>query len=393
MKINFTDNKLKIKKNGIFKTILENHLIYYPTPANFNYSYSFGSLVGLFFSMQIITGVFLAMHYSADIDLAFRSVHHIMEDVNNGYIFRYAHANGASMIFALLYLHMARGLFYRSYLYDRKYLWWSGMIIFVLMMGTAFIGYVLPWGQMSYWGATVITSLLTTIPVIGEDMAMWIWGGFSISNATLVRFYSAHYLLPFLIVGVILAHLTILHLVTSTNPLQIPTTDKVSFHPYFTFKDLFIFTVVLTVFFYLVFFQPNLLGHPDNFIAANPSLTPMHIVPEWYFLPFYAILRACPEKIGGVCSMGLAIVVWFIIPLYKTPTYLLPGQVSEIHKVFVCLFYAIFAILMFLGMKGAIDPYVTGSRVCSVLYFIYFLVIIPGVPYAEKYMMKKGCHN
>lgn len=273
------NNVTTIKKSP-YATILSNHIFYYPTPINLNYAWSFGSLVGLFFGLQLVSGIFLAMHYTPHIDLAFMSVEHIMSDVNAGYIFRYFHANGASAVFIFMYLHIARNLYYQSYV-TRPRLWYTGLVIFLLMMATAFIGYVLPWGQMSFWGATVITSLVTAVPFIGEEIAYWIWGGFSINNATLNRFFSAHYLLPFIVTGIIMAHLVELHTEGSTEPTTLPTTpSKIRFHPYFSYKDAFIFTFCFSLFGLLVFYWPNLLGHSDNFIPANPLVTPAHIVPE-----------------------------------------------------------------------------------------------------------------
>jgi cytochrome c oxidase subunit 1 len=293
-----------------------NHLLYYPTPSHLTYNWSYGSLVGLFFAMQLITGIFLAIHYTPHVDYAFASVEHIITDVNGGYLFRYFHANGASIVFIFMYLHVARNLYYQSYL-TRRVLWYSGLVIFLLIIGTAFIGYVLPWGQISFWGATVITSLVTAVPFVGEDIAYWVWGGFSINNATLTRFFSAHYLLPFLITGLIGLHLMLLHTDGSSDPLTLGVTpDKLTFHPYFSYKDAFIFFIALAGFSLLVFYTPNLLGHSDNFLPANPLVTPAHIVPEWYFTPFYAILRACPNKIGGVISMLSAILILFAVPAY-----------------------------------------------------------------------------
>lgn len=367
--------------------IIANHILFYPTPSNFNYSYSFGSLVGLVFALQILTGVFLAMHYTPHIDLAFQSVEHIMTNVKNGYLVRYMHANGASLIFILIYLHIARGLYLKSYLHERRNLWWIGIVIFLLMMGTAFIGYVLPWGQMSFWGATVITSLVTAVPFVGENIAFWVWGGFSVSNATLNRFFSLHYLLPFVVAGIICLHLVFLHTATSTNPVQILDPDKIAFHPYFTIKDTFAFTVTLTFFMLFVFYYPNLLGHSDNFIPANPLVTPAHIVPEWYFTPFYAILRACPNKLGGVISMLGAILILFALPLYKIPKRSVPASLSTLHKIFFWIFAFIFLTLLVLGGKPAAAPYVMCSKIFSVLYFIYFLVIVPVIPYVEKHIL------
>jgi quinol-cytochrome oxidoreductase complex cytochrome b subunit len=353
------------------------HIIYYPTPISINYAWSFGSLVGIFFALQIITGAFLAMHYTPHVDLAFQSVEHIMTDVNYGWLFRYMHANGASFIFILMYVHIARAMYYRLYTGKRQFLWWSGIFIFFLMMATAFIGYVLPWGQMSFWGATVITSLVTAIPFIGENIAFWLWGGFSVGNATLVRFFSLHYLVPFLITAIIFTHLALLHNVGSSNPLQHATADKKPFHPYFTIKDSFILSVALTIFFIIVFFYPNTLGHPDNFIPANPLVTPAHIVPEWYFTPFYAILRACPNKLGGVISMLCAILVLFILPFFKITPNSMPTNSTYLYPITYWLFISNFMILMFLGGQPATAPFVLSSKFFTLTYFWYLLFNIP----------------
>ena len=374
-----------INSKSTILQVISNHILNYPTPINFTYAYSFGSLVGLFFALQLFTGIFLAMHYTCGIDNAFDSVVYIMTEVKYGYTLRYMHANGASMIFILMYLHIGRGLYYRSYLLDRRYLWWSGILIFLLMMGTAFIGYVLPWGQMSFWGATVITSLVTAVPLVGESLAYWIWGGFSVSNATLVRFFSVHYLLPFIITGLIGLHLVLLHEATSTNPLQIGAADsKLPFHPYYTIKDAFAFTVTLVFFVILIKFYPNVLGHSDNFIPANPLVTPAHIVPEWYFTPFYAILRSCPNKLGGVILMVAAILVLGVLPFYAQPQNTLVTPMSIAQQITFWLFSAVFLILLILGGKPATAPYVFASQVFTAIYFAYFLLVIPGLPFLEN---------
>jgi ubiquinol-cytochrome c reductase cytochrome b/c1 subunit len=379
-------NRIINSKNPIMLSIA-NHVLLYPTPVNFSYAYSFGSLVGIFFALQILTGIFLAMHYTAHTSYAFASVVHIMTDVKNGYLLRYMHANGASMVFILIYIHIGRGLYYRSYIYNRRHLWWSGIVIFLLMIITAFIGYVLPWGQMSFWGATVITSLVTAVPFVGESIAYWIWGGFSVSNATLIRFFSLHYLLPFIITGIIFVHLILLHTVTSTNPAQVSSPDKMSFHPYFTFKDIFALTAALLFFLALVHFYPNILGHSDNFIPANPLVTPPHIVPEWYFTPFYAILRSCPNKLGGVIFMLAAILILFVIPFYKMPVNSIVAPLSSLHKVTFWIFSAVFFILLFLGGKPATAPYVVASQFFTFAYFAYFLFFVPIIPMAEKFLI------
>jgi quinol-cytochrome oxidoreductase complex cytochrome b subunit len=293
---------------------LRNHLLYYPTPASLSYFWNFGSLAGLCLIIQILSGLFLAMHYTADTALAFDSVEHIMRDVNFGWLLRYTHANGASVFLLVVYIHIARGLFFRSYVAPREYLWYSGVVLFLLLMATAFLGYVLPWGQMSLWGATVITSLASALPVVGEELAYWLWGGYSVDNATLTRFFTLHFLIPFVMVGLTLLHLVLLHVEGSTNPLGLDAYDFIPFYPYFVLKDVFGFLIFLFLFSYLVFFEPNLLGHPDNYIRANAQVTPHHIVPEWYFLPFYAMLRSCPSKLGGVAAMASAIGILFFLP-------------------------------------------------------------------------------
>jgi len=275
---------LRWNKNYLLSTI-DNHIVDYPTPININYLWSFGFLAAVCLAVQIVTGIFLAMHYTAHIDYAFSSVEHIMRNVNNGWLIRYLHANGASMFFIVVYTHMFRGLFYGSYLSPRKFLWCSGVLIFLLMMATAFMGYVLPWGQMSFWGATVITNLFSAIPFFGPSIVEWLWGGFAVDNATLNRFFSLHYLLPFAIAGFVIIHIALLHEKGSNNPLGIESkVDKISFYPYFYFKDLFSILSFLVFFSVFVFYFPNVLGHADNYIMANPMVTPAHIVPEWYFL-------------------------------------------------------------------------------------------------------------
>lgn len=297
---------------------IDSHIVDYPTPLNLNYLWSFGSAAGLCLVIQMISGILLAMHYTPHIDLAFSSVEHIMRDVNNGWLIRYLHANGASMFFIVVYCHLFRGLFYGSYMFPRQLLWVSGVVIFLLMMATGFMGYVLPWGQMSFWGATVITNLFSAIPVVGSSIVEWLWGGFSVGNATLNRFFSLHYLLPFVIAGLVIVHLSLLHTDGSSNPLGVNTNvQTISFYPYFYVKDLFAFFILVFFLSVIIVYYPNSLGHPDNYIPANPMSTPAHIVPEWYFLPFYAILRSIPDKLGGVLAMFGAIVVLMILPFFK----------------------------------------------------------------------------
>ena len=308
-----------------FLSIINDHLVDYPTPTILNYFWGFGSLAGFCLTVQIISGLCLSMHYTPHIDYAFNSVEHIMRDVNYGWLLRFTHANGASMFFIVVYIHMARGLFYSSFANPRAYVWYSGVVIFILMMATAFTGYVLPWGQMSFWGATVITNLFSAIPLIGKSVAQWLWGGFSVDNPTLNRFYTLHFVLPFIIAALVVLHIALLHEHGSNNPMGIDTdVDAVGFYPYFVWKDLFGLSIFITFFGVVVFFYPNTLGHPDNYIPANPLVTPAHIVPEWYFLPFYAILRAIPDKLGGVAAMGGAIAILFLLPSLYDPKILGP---------------------------------------------------------------------
>ena len=373
------------QKNDIL-AVASNHLVDYPTSINTSYMYGFGSLAGLMLVVQILTGVFLAMHYTPHVDLAFASVEHIMRDVNNGWLIRYAHANGASFFFLVVYIHIARGLYYGSYMSPREHLWCSGVLIFVLMMATAFIGYVLPWGQMSFWGATVITNLVATIPIIGEPILTLLLGGYSVDNPTLNRFFSLHYLLPFVIFGVVILHIWALHVTGNNNPTGIEVKDSkdtISFHPYYTVKDLFAYVVFLLMFCYFIFYNPNILGHPDNYIEADPMLTPAHIVPEWYLLPFYAILRAVPDKLMGVLLMFGSIVVLFFLPWLDTMK-VKSARYRPLYKIFF-LFFVIFCLLLgYLGAKPPEGIYLFLSRVSTIYYFAFFLVIMPILSRIEK---------
>lgn len=365
-------------------SVLNNHLIDYPSPTNLNYFWGFGSLAGICLVIQIITGVLLAMHYTPHVSLAFYSVEHIMRDVNYGWLLRYTHANGASMFFLVVYIHMFRGLYYGSYIKPREGLWISGVIIFVLMIITAFMGYVLPWGQMSFWAATVITNLFSAIPIIGESIVQWLWGGFSVNNATLNRFFSFHYLFPFVIAGAVLIHLAILHEYGSNNPLGFESkVDSTNFYPYFYVKDLFGFFVFLLVFASFVFFAPNVLGHPDNYVQANPMVTPAHIVPEWYFLPFYAILRSIPDKLGGVICMAASLVVLVLLPFLNTSK-VRSSIFRPLYRKAFWWFFVNSVILGWIGQKVVEYPYVEIGQIATVLYFIYFLIIIPLLGYIEN---------
>jgi ubiquinol-cytochrome c reductase cytochrome b subunit len=317
------------------------------------------------------------MHYTPHIDLAFSSIEHIMRDVNNGWLIRYIHANGASMFFIVVYCHIFRGLYYGSYMHPRQLLWCSGVIIFIVMMATAFLGYVLPWGQMSFWGATVITNLVSAIPVVGQPIVDWLWGGFTVNNATLNRFFSLHFFLPFLIVGLSMLHLSLLHKDGSTNPLGVNSgIDRITFYPYFVVKDLFAFFCFLLMFMVLVFYFPNMLGHPDNYIPADPMKTPPHIVPEWYFLPFYAILRSIPDKLGGVVAMGGALLILLTIPFSNTSE-IRSTRFRPLFKFFYWLLVADFLILGWVGQKPVTDTYIFVGQIATVFYFLFFIFFLP----------------
>ena len=374
--ISFINSNYRWIKNYLI-SIFTNHLIKYPTPININYAWSFGSLAGICLIIQILTGIFLAMHYTAHIELAFSSVEHIMRDVNNGWLIRYAHANGASMFFIVVYCHIFRGLYYGSYIHPRQLLWCSGVLMFILMMATAFMGYVLPWGQMSFWGATVITSLFTAIQFIGNVIVDWLWGGFTVGNATLNRFFSLHFFLPFALAGLSIIHLALLHKDGSNNPLGVDShVDKISFYPYFFVKDLFAFFCFLFFLCVFIFYFPNLLGHPDNYIPADPMQTPPHIVPEWYFLPYYAILRSIPDKLGGVLAMFSSLIVLFLIPFTNTSE-IKSTNFRPLFKIFYWLTVTNFLLLGWIGQKPVTDVYIIVGQLATAYYFLFFLFLIP----------------
>ncbi|WP_439594565.1 cytochrome b [Falsiroseomonas sp.] len=360
-------------------TMMQKEYGTFPTPRNFNYFWNFGALAMVTLMIMIATGIFLAMNYTPHTAHAFDSVERIMRDVNYGWLIRYVHMNGASMFFIVVFVHIWRGLYYGSYKAPRELLWILGVVIFLLMMATAFMGYVLPWGQMSFWGATVITNLFSAFPLVGEHIVTWLWGGFSVDNPTLNRFFSLHYLMPFVIAGVVFLHVAALHITGSNNPLGIDPKgpqDTLPFHPYYTAKDSVGLIVYFIVFAFLVFFMPNYLGHPDNYIPANPLVTPAHIVPEWYFLPFYAILRAVPDKLGGVLLMFGSIAVLFVLPWLDTSP-VRSMRFRPIAKWALFLWLIAFFVLMWAGGKPAEEPYVTISRIATAYYFAYFLVILP----------------
>jgi ubiquinol-cytochrome c reductase cytochrome b subunit len=367
-------------------SILREALVDHPTPRNLNYWWNFGSLAGIILVIMIISGLLLSMHYVAQADLAFDSVEHIMRDVNYGWLIRYIHSVGASMFFLIVYIHIARGLYYGSYKSPREVLWWLGIIIFLLMIATAFLGYTLPWGQMSFWGATVITNLFSAVPLIGDNIVTWLLGGFSIDNPTLNRFYSLHFLIPFIIVGVVFLHIVSLHKVGSNNPIGIDLTlkqEKIPFHPYYTIKDFFGFGVFFIIFSIFIFFLPNSLGHPNNYIPADPLVTPEHIVPEWYFLPFYAILRAIPFKLLGVLAMLGSILILFVLPWLDTCK-VRSCRFRPVYKQFYWIFIFNFIVLGWVGSKVPEGHYLIISRICTTYYFVHFLIILPILGMFEK---------
>jgi quinol-cytochrome oxidoreductase complex cytochrome b subunit len=375
----------------IFSYVNE-HLVEYPAPRNLNYAWNFGSLAGLALVIQIVTGIVLAMHYTGNSAMAFDSVERIMRDVNYGWLLRYVHSNGASLFFVVVYIHIFRGLYYGSYKAPREVLWWLGIVILLLMMATAFMGYVLPWGQMSFWGATVITNLFSAIPLVGPGIVEWLWGGFAVGNPTLARFYSLHYLLPFAIVGVVVLHMWALHHKKSNNPLGIDykgPQDFIPFHPYYTIKDAVGAGVFLIVFALFVFYAPNYMGHPDNYTPANPLLTPAHIVPEWYFLPFYAILRAVPDiwfieaKLAGVIAMFASILVLFAIPWLDTSRV----RSSVFRPVYKWFFLLLIADVIVLGFAGANPPegaWLVLGRIATAYYFLHFIILLPLIGWFER---------
>lgn len=355
--------------------VVANHLDAYPTPVNLSYMWGFGSLSGIALGVQIVTGVCLAMHYAPEVHLAFSSVEHIIRDVRGGAVLRYTHANGASMFFIVVYLHMFRGLYYGSYFQPRANLWYSGVLIFFLMRAAGFMGYVLPWGQISFWGATVITNLFSAIPGIGTSIVQLLWGGFSVDNPTLNRFFSFHYLVPFLITAVVFLHLILLHQSGSNNPLGVLSIyDRIPFYPYFYVKDLFGFFIFVFVFSFFVIFAPNYRGHPDNYIEANPLVTPAHIVPEWYFLPFYAVLRTIPDKLGGVALRGIAIVILLLLPVVDT-SYFRSSYFKRCNKVLFWFFLGTACCLGWIGQEIVESPFIETAIFVTSSYFGYFLIL------------------
>ncbi|TDI60263.1 MAG: cytochrome b/b6 [Alphaproteobacteria bacterium] len=403
-------------KNGFVKwfdqqlpifTLLHGALVAYPTPKNLNYWWSFGFLAGILLFVQIITGVVLAMHYTPHALMAFDSVEHIMRDVNYGWLLRYVHSNGAAFFFIVVYIHMFRGLYYGSYKGPREVLWMLGLVIFLLMMATAFMGYVLPWGQMSFWAATVITNLFGAIPLVGDAIVSLLWGGFAVDNPTLNRFFSLHYVLPFVIFGVVILHIWALHIPGSNNPLGIDVKgpqDQVDFHPYHVVKDTFMTSVMAIIFFAFVFYAPNYMGHPDNYIPADPMVTPAHIVPDWYFLPFYAILRSVPDvtifgftlieaKLAGIMAMAASLLLLFALPWLDRS----PVRSGTFRPIFKLLFWVLVVDVVILGIVGAKVPddiaitigeggisWLIVGQLTTIYYFGFFLVALPLLAKFEK---------
>jgi len=356
----------------------------YPVPRNLNYWWNFGSLAMFMLAVMIFSGIILAMNYTPHVTLAFDSVERIMRDVNYGWLIRYMHANGASFFFIVVYIHILRGMYYGSYKAPREVLWWIGILIYLAMMATGFLGYVLPWGQMSFWGATVITNLFSAVPLVGESIVTWLWGGFSVDNPTLNRFFSLHYLLPFVIVGLIFLHIWALHVPGANNPLGIDAApaDKIPFYPYYVMKDVFGLGVFVVIFFITVFWFPNAMGHPDNYIPANPLVTPTHIVPEWYYLPFYAILRAIPNKLLGVVAMFGAILIMFVLPWLDTSRV----RSASFRPLFRIFFWIWVANAVMLGWVGSQLPEglpVILGGIGTFWYFFHLVVILPVLGWIE----------
>nr|YP_008593267.1 cytochrome b [Bolocera tuediae]CDG50881.1 cytochrome b [Bolocera tuediae] len=376
---------VQLRKQNPILSIVNGLIIDLPAPANLSYMWNFGSLLGVCLVIQIATGIFLAMHYCADVSLAFASVDHIMRDVNYGFLLRYFHANGASMFFLCLYIHIGRGLYYGSY--SKVEVWNVGVVLLILTMATAFIGYVLPWGQMSFWGATVITNLLSAIPYVGTDIVQWVWGGFSVSNATLNRFFSLHYLFPFLLAALAVVHLICLHVDGSNNPIGVRSDlDKVSFHVYYTSKDWYGIVAYAVFFCSLVYLAPNLLGDPENFIQANPLVTPVHIQPEWYFLFAYAILRSIPNKLGGVVAMFASLLVLFLLPWLHSSRF--RGLTFRpLGRMAFWFLIADFLLLTWIGSQPVEEPFILVGQLASVFYFSYFLILAPLLGYIENRLL------
>nr|APX39566.1 cytochrome b [Cryptocephalus pusillus] len=360
-----------MRKTSPILKIMNNSLIDLPSPSNISYLWNFGSLLGMCLMIQIITGVFLAMHYCPNIELAFSSVSHICRDVNNGWMIRTLHANGASMFFVCLYIHIGRGMYYGSY--NLTTTWMSGVTIFFLTMATAFLGYVLPWGQMSFWGATVITNLVSAIPYAGANIVQWLWGGFAVDNATLTRFFAFHFMMPFIVMALVMIHLLFLHQSGSTNPMGTAfNIDKIPFHPYFTFKDILGILVATMIVLSLNLINPYLLSDPDNFTPANPLVTPIHIQPEWYFLFAYAILRSIPSKLGGVIALVLSIAILYILPFSNNKMFQ-SNQFYPMNKIMFWSLVSTILLLTWIGARPVENPYITIGQILTIMYFLFFI--------------------
>lgn len=374
---------LSLKQHSLFQ-LINSHLIEYPTPSNLTLFWNYGFLAAMCLVTQLLSGIALAMHFTPHIDLAFLSVEHIMRDVNGGWLIRYIHANGASMFFITVYIHIARGLYYGSYMQPRGLVWTLGVIVLILMMATAFMGYVLVWGQMSFWAATVITNFFTAFPVIGDKIVTLLWGGFSVDNATLNRFFSLHYLLPFLMAGVVVVHMAAVHNDGSNNPLGISShADKISFFPYFFIKDTLGLVGGLIFFSFFVYYSPNSLGHSDNYIPANPMSTPEHIVPEWYFLFAYAILRSIPNKLMGVLALFASLLVLLLLPLINTSA-VRSSLYRPLYQKFFWFLVADFFLLSYLGQAPAESPYIEVGQIATIYYFGFFILLVPILGRLEK---------
>lgn len=364
--------KIPIRKTSPLFKIINNSLIDLPSPSNISTLWNFGSLLGLCLVIQIITGVFLAIHYCPNIDIAFNRVAHICRDVNQGWLIRTLHANGASFFFICIYLHVGRGIYFRSY--NLIHTWIVGVTILFLVIATAFLGYVLPWGQISFWGATVITNLLSAIPYLGTNIVQWVWGGFAVDNATLTRFFSFHFLLPFIVAAIVIIHLLFLHQTGSNNPLGLNRNiDKIPFHPYFSFKDVLGFLIIIIALTILSLTNPYILGDPDNFIPANPLVTPIHIQPEWYFLFAYAILRSIPNKLGGVIALAISIAILYILPFSNKKKFA-RNQFYPINKSLFWIIVTLVILLTWIGARPVEDPYIFTGQALTVLYFRYYII-------------------
>nr|QWC54304.1 cytochrome b [Jebusaea hammerschmidtii] len=365
--------KMPLRKKSPLTKIMNNSLIDLPTPSNISTMWNFGSLLGLCLMIQIITGLFLAMHYCPNVDTAFNSVAHICRNVNYGWLIRTLHTNGASFFFICIYIHMGRGIYYSSY--NLMSTWMTGVTIFFVIMGTAFLGYVLPWGQMSFWGATVITNLLSAVPYLGTTIVQWVWGGFAVDNATLTRFFSFHFILPFIVAALVMVHLLFLHQTGSNNPLGTNSNiDKIPFHPYFTYKDFMGFMITLFLLMLLTLSNPYLLSDPDNFTPANPLVTPVHIQPEWYFLFAYAILRSIPNKLGGVIALVSSIAILYILPFINKKK-IMSTQFYPMNKIMFWALFSSIILLTWIGARPVEEPYILTGQILTTIYFITYFTM------------------